>query len=155
VLVVDHIVPLHWGGKNELDNYQPLCEQCNGEKKAFLATFDRYTNEIRAAAQEEEPHRRIGELLKAFEGNWVPSEILGVVASFGRFQEDWQKRLRELRLIGWKIDSRRKKDPSTNRIMVEYRATHWEAWPSGPVRAEIARHDPSSSAYIGPWERSN
>jgi 5-methylcytosine-specific restriction endonuclease McrA len=31
-LSVDHIVPLSLGGSNDIDNIQPLCEGCNGEK---------------------------------------------------------------------------------------------------------------------------
>jgi len=151
VLVVDHVVPLKWGGRNVIENFQPLCEQCNGEKSDYFATFDVFSNEIRAAAKYDEPHKRIGELLKAFRGDWVPSEILGVVASLGQYQEDWQKRLRELRLIGWQIKSRRKKDPVSGRVLVEYKASEWRSWPSGSIRRAIARHDPSSSSYIGPW----
>lgn len=151
VLVVDHILPLHWGGKNFVENLQPLCEQCNREKKAYFDVFETYSNEIKAASGFDEPHKRIGELLKAFHGDWVPSELLGVVASLGQYQEDWQRRLRELRMIGWKIGSRRKKDPVTGRVMVEYKASEWQPWPNSSVRQAIARHDSADSPSAVPW----
>lgn len=95
-LVVDHKLPQHWGGGDELENLQPLCEECNHGKQASYATYDEYADEIALAAQYAEPHRRIGELLKAFQGDWVPSELLGVVASMRQYQENWQKRMSEL-----------------------------------------------------------
>jgi 5-methylcytosine-specific restriction endonuclease McrA len=144
VLVVDHKVPREWGGTDELDNLQPLCEQCNSGKKAYFATYDIYAEEIKAASMHLEPHRRIGELLKAFRGDWAPSALISVVASMRQYQEDWQKRLRELRLLGWKISSRREKDAITGRTNTWYRAEHWEPWPEGSIRAEVARRDPSS-----------
>ncbi|MGI5443545.1 HNH endonuclease [Streptomyces shenzhenensis] len=139
VLVVDHKVPRHWGGTDDLENLQPLCEDCNSGKKAFYGAYDEYTEEIKAAAEHEEPHGRIGELLKAFRGDWVPSELISVVASMKQYQDDWQKRLRELRTLGWQIDSKKKKDPTSGRFHSYYRVKHWEPWPEGSIRAEISR----------------
>ncbi|GAA3811319.1 HNH endonuclease [Amycolatopsis tucumanensis] len=144
VLVVDHKVPREWGGTDDIDNLQPLCEECNAGKKAFYATYDEYAEEIAAASMHPEPHGRIGELLKAFRGDWAPSSLIGVVASMQQYQEDWQKRLRELRLLGWTISSKRAKDPITGRVNTWYRAEHWEPWPPGSIRAEVARRDPSN-----------
>lgn len=144
VLVVDHKVPRDWGGTDDIDNLQPLCEECNSGKKAFYATYDHYADEIAAAATHPEPHGRIGELLKAFHGDWVPSSLVGVVASMQQYQEDWQKRLRELRLLGWSIVSTRAKDSITGRVNTWYRVERWEPWPEGSIRAEVARRDPSN-----------
>ncbi|WEO97187.1 HNH endonuclease signature motif containing protein [Streptomyces sp. FXJ1.172] len=139
ILVVDHKVPRHWGGNDDIENLQPLCEDCNSGKKAFYSTYDEYAEEIKAAADHDEPHGRIGELLKAFRGDWVPSELISVVASMRQYQDDWQKRLRELRTLGWKIDSKKKKDPESGRFRSFYCVKHWEPWPEGSIRAEISR----------------
>lgn len=38
-LTVDHIIPLSWGGTNSLDNFQPLCTECNLAKGARLVDY--------------------------------------------------------------------------------------------------------------------
>ncbi|MGP3950184.1 HNH endonuclease [Streptomyces sp. 7N604] len=141
VLVVDHKIPRDWGGTDNVENLQPLCEECNSGKKAFYATYNEYASEIHTAANYDEPHRRIGELLKAFNGNWVPSELISIVASMRQYQEDWQKRLRELRVLGWVIKNRVTKDPATGRSASWYRVVDWEPWPDGSIRSEISRRE--------------
>lgn len=145
----DHKLPLSWGGTDDIENLQPLCEECNAGKQAFYATYDAHADAIQAASQHYEPHRRIGELLKAFGGDYVPSSLLAVVASMQQYQEDWKKRLRELRLLGWQINSTRKKDPIDGRVKSAYRASHWESWPEGRIASEIARRDPSNPRFEG------
>ena len=103
-LVVDHVIPQRWGGTSELSNLQPLCEDCNAGKKDYYGDFEQYADQIRESVNHDEPHRRIAMLLQAFHGEWVPSELLGAVASAKQYQEDWQKRTRELRYLGWAID---------------------------------------------------
>jgi 5-methylcytosine-specific restriction endonuclease McrA len=139
VLVVDHKMPREWGGSDDLENLQPLCEDCNSGKKAFYGQYDEYADEIRAAADHDEPHGRIGELLKAFQGDPVPGELIGVVASMKQYQDDWQRRTRELRALGWDYETKRSKDPETGRTLVFYRLIHWEPWPEGSIRAEIEK----------------
>jgi hypothetical protein len=56
---------------------------------------------------EWEPQRRIGELLLALQSEWVPSELIGIVASAKEFQTDYERRLRELRALGWDYKSRK------------------------------------------------
>lgn len=146
VLVVDHKVPWSWGGTDDIGNLQPLCEECNSGKRDFYATYDRYADQIREASGHPEPHGRIGELLKSFSGEWVPSSLIEVVASLGQYQNDWQRRLRELRFLDWKIISKRKKDPDTGRINVWYRVEVWKPWPEGSIRAEVTRRGPSNKS---------
>jgi 5-methylcytosine-specific restriction endonuclease McrA len=146
VLVVDHKIPWSWGGTDDIDNLQPLCEECNSGKKDFYATYDRYADQIRKASGHPEPHGRTGELLKAFDGEWVPSSLIEVVASLGQYQDDWQRRLRDLRFLDWKIVPKRKKDPATGRVNVWYRVDVWKPWPEGSIRAEVARRDPSNKS---------
>lgn len=136
-LVVDHKVPQNWGGGNEVENLQPLCEECNGGKQDRFASFDGYGDKIRQAISYEEPHRRIGELLIAFDGEWVPSDLLGMVASAQQFQEDWQKRTRELRKLGWNIEIR--KDASGIRVRTYYRAAEWHLLPEENIAGAIRR----------------
>jgi hypothetical protein len=75
-LVVDHKVPLSWGGDNEPENLQPLCEECNSGKRDYFRSFEAYAEQIRAAIGYDEPQKRIGELLRAFDGGWVRSDLL-------------------------------------------------------------------------------
>ncbi|WP_197042593.1 HNH endonuclease [Microbispora rosea] len=145
VMVVDHKLPRHWGGSDEINNLQPLCEECNAGKKAYFATYDQYSDAIRQAGAHPEPHGRIGELMKAFEGDWIPAELIELVASMKQYQEDWRKRTRELRLLGWTYETEKRKDPNTGRIRVRYRVTSWEPWPQGSIAAEVRRRDPSNT----------
>lgn len=145
VLVVDHKVPKDWGGGDEVENLQPLCEECNGGKRAWYQTYDPYAAQIRAAIGHEEVHRRIGELLKALEGTWVYTELIGIVASAIAYQEDYQKRLRELRTLGWKIKVQKRYNESA-RVRTYYMCTHWEPWPEGSIIAEIRRRERAKSA---------
>jgi hypothetical protein len=75
-------------------------------------------------------HVRIGELLKAVGvGKPTPSALLEVVAD----QEDWQKRLRELRysVIGWEIETRLYKGPSGKK-RADYILRSYKPWPQDP-----------------------
>jgi len=138
-LQVDHKIPREWGGTDDLDNLQPLCEEHNRGKKHFFATYDKFSDRIRDAIGHEEVHRRIGELLKAFEGEWVPSDLIGIVASAKQYQEDYQKRMRELRTLGWVIEVKREKEG--RRFVPYYRLTKFNPWPKGNIRAEIRRRE--------------
>ena len=135
-LEVDHIVPQGWGGPDELSNLQPLCQDCNGGKKDFVSEFDRFAPHIRKATSQPQPHRRIASLLAAVPGMWVPSELIGAVASVQQYQEDWQKRLRELRYFGWKIVVRRARGAS-GRVETFYSATDTPPLPSGDLALEV------------------
>jgi 5-methylcytosine-specific restriction endonuclease McrA len=139
-LQVDHKIPQAWGGGNELENLQPLCEECNRGKKDLFASYEEHADEIRAAIGHSEPHKRIGELLKVVYPGEVRSDILELVASAGSYQEDWQKRMRELRTLGWKIGWRRQRE--RRRVRVYYRLEEAPPpWPVGSVRAEIRRRE--------------
>lgn len=136
-LHVDHKIPQEWGGGNEIDNLQPLCSECNEGKRNFYATYDQYADKIKEAAGYSEPHKRIGELLKAFEGEFVRPDLIEIVANSKQYQDDWQKRLRELRTLGWIIEVDKRKEGK--RFVAYYAAKHYEPWPEGNVRSEITR----------------
>lgn len=140
VLQVDHKMPQAWGGTDDIENLQPLCEECNRGKKDHFRSLEKYGKQIREASEFDEPHRRIGELLKAIHPDEVRSDILEMVAHQRQYQEDWHKRLRELRVLGWDYTTRREKD-ARGRIRVYYRLTAWKPWPSMAIRAEISRRE--------------
>jgi hypothetical protein len=132
-LHIDHKVPLHWGGTNSDDNLWTLCERCNTGKQAFFSSVDEHAERIRTAVNEADVHRRLGGLLRAFGvGVPVPSYLLAIVASAGRYQEDWQRRLRELRALGW--DYQVKKRTEGGRVVSYYTLKVDGGWPDGSIR---------------------
>ncbi len=127
-LVVDHRVPRDWGGSNEVENLWAICEQCNGGKKDYFSSFD--TELMKRVMNHASVHVRIGELLKAIGvGKRTPSSLLEVVAH----QDDWQKRLRELRypVIGWRIDTKLYKNASGKK-KADYVLRSFGPWPEDP-----------------------
>lgn len=143
-LMVDHKVPQAWGGGDEIANLQPLCEDCSGGKKAWFATYDSHAEQIREAINYDSVHVRIGELLKAFECEWVFTELIGIVASAQTFQEDYQKRTRDLRYLGWQIEHQNRHNEGA-RVRSYYKCTHWEPWPDDPT-AEVRKIERERSA---------
>lgn len=138
-LHVDHKLPQKWGGTNDPENLQALCSVCNEGKRDFYATFDNDSERIKAAANYDEPHRRIGELLKVFGGNPVPPDLLEIVANSKQYQDDWQKRLRELRELGWIINVEKRKEGK--RFVAYYVLEHSEPWPEGSIRTAIRQRE--------------
>ncbi|EMR00445.1 HNH endonuclease [Paeniglutamicibacter gangotriensis] len=145
-LEVDHKLPLAWGGDNDIDNLQALCTECNNGKRDYFTPIDQYADQISAAASWLEPHKRIGEALKAFAAvnELAPSQVVGVVASMHQFQEDWQKRMRELKKLGWAYKVHYRKEDGRKRSYSELRA--WTPWPEGDVSAEIRRREKALKA---------
>lgn len=140
-LDVDHKLPQEWGGTNDIENLQPLCEECNNGKKDHFRTYDPYVDKIKRAASYDEPQRRIGELFLAFgTDEWIRSDVLEIVASAKEYQEDWQRRMRDLRFIGWDYENRTKREGG--RVRSYYRLTKSAPWPDNiiaAIRAEEAR----------------
>jgi 5-methylcytosine-specific restriction endonuclease McrA len=139
VLVVDHKIPQSWGGTSDPDNLQPLCEDCNHGKRDYFQTYEAHADAIRDAINYAEPQKRIGELLKAFGGGWVRTDLLALVASSKEFQEDWQRRLRDLRYLGWEIKSQRRYNEGA-RVWTYYRVKRSNLWPDN-IRAAIAQEE--------------
>jgi len=129
-LVVDHRIPRDWGGSNDVENLWAICEQCNGGKKDYFSSLNVDTELMKRVMNHQSVHVRIGELLKATGlGKRVQSVLLGVVAD----QDDWQKRLRELRypVIGWKIDTKLYKGASGKK-QADYVLRSFRPWPEDP-----------------------
>ena len=79
---------------------------------------------------------RIGELLKAFdaEGMTTPDEVIEFVAESRGRQRYWEKRMRELRYIGWTFEPRMFNEGGVRKT--EWKLLAWAAWPKeGPGRA--------------------
>lgn len=139
-LVVDHKIPKEWGGGNEDENLQPLCEQCNAGKKNHFKSYAPFVDQIRVAATYDEPQKRLGELLKAFGfEEWVRSDVLAIVANAKDYQEDWQRRLRDLRYIGWDYEVRTQWEGG--RVWSYYRLTKSDSWPENIASAIKLEYD--------------
>lgn len=119
-LHVDHKVPKDWGGSDEIENLQALCAECNEGKKNYFESLGADTAQnVLAAANFETPHRRIAEALIAAYPHSIRTDILEAIAQSKQYQEDWQKRLRELRnLDGWEIGTKKVKEG--HRVMTYY-----------------------------------
>jgi hypothetical protein len=132
-LVADHKMPRDWGGTNDRENLWAICEECNGGKKAYFASINVDQALMRKVTAFRSVHVRIGELLKAIGvGQPTPSYLIEIVS--GENQDDWKKRLRELRypVIGWEIDFERYKDKS-GKIRVNYILRSHAPWPDDPT----------------------
>jgi 5-methylcytosine-specific restriction endonuclease McrA len=136
-LVVDHKVPREWGGSNDKENLWGICEECNSGKKAHFSSLNLEASMMASVMTHKSVHVRIGELLKAFGiGNPVPAYLIEIVS--GNNQDDWEKRLRELRYppIGWEFDFKRKKEKSGKSQVTYILRKHvpWPLDPSGTIR---------------------
>lgn len=122
-LVVDHRMPREWGGTDDVTNLEALCEECNGGKKAFFRGLD--PKLMTRCMAFENPVQRIGELLKAFKGEAPPRRLIATVA----MEDEWTRRLRELRDLGWKVkEVRVKGQRGANRFT--YQVVESKPWPA-------------------------
>lgn len=134
-LQVDHKVPHNWGGSTELENLWAICELCNSGKRDFFKSFN--DEEMTKLVAIESVHLRLAEALRIHDGNPVPSWFLEFVANVNDFQDDWQRRLRELRVLG--IDYRFNKERlASGKVQTTYTLTKWAELPADP-RAEIRK----------------
>lgn len=134
-LVIDHKVPVQWGGETVFENLQPLCEYHNHGKQAWVASLDPNADAIRTSIGLDEPQLRIGELLKAMDGELIPAELIAVVAREEN-SGDPLRRLRDLRTLGWDIRASRKKEGRRTRSY--YTLVSWEPWPPEGPQAAVA-----------------
>jgi 5-methylcytosine-specific restriction endonuclease McrA len=123
-LQIDHKIPQDWGGLNDIENLWALCEPCNHGKKNL---FSSQSDETKSVLKHKSIHVRIGELLKLNFGGWVPAQLIDFVAN----QDDWKKRTRELRYLGWNIETKRERH-ANGRVRSFYRVMHYTEWPENP-----------------------
>lgn len=124
-LQVDHKIPQAWGGTNDADNLWALCTECNHGKKDLFASQD---EKVKSVLKHKSVHVRIGELLKQNFGTPVSSQLIEFVAN----QDDWKKRTRELRYLGWDIDATRQKQ-ANGRVRSFYQLNKFTEWPENPT----------------------
>jgi len=139
-LQIDHKVPQTWGGLTVIENLWAICEPCNNGKRDHFKSYD--ADEMAALLSIESVHERIAHLLKMHINKPVESHIIEFVANATERQEDWQKRLRELRypVIGLQIDSGRFKTPE-GFIRSTYTLKNWREIP------------PDHQRLIKDWEK--
>lgn len=130
-LHVDHKIPQDWGGSDEIDNLQALCSACNEGKKNYFSTFD--SELMKQVMSHKRVHKRIAELLRIRLGEWVDMDLIEFVANAPEYQDDWQKRLRELRYFDLDIDVTRRKEG--RRSVSYYRLNEWKELPEDPSQA--------------------
>lgn len=125
-LAVDHKIPRDWGGTAKKENLWAICEECNGGKKAHFASQNQ--DLMRKVMAFPSVHVRIGELLKANFQQPVSSRLISFVAD----ADDWKKRTRELRYLGWEIFvSRRTVD---GKSIAFYTLRSFSDWPENPTK---------------------
>ncbi|UUR09506.1 HNH endonuclease [Sphingomonas glaciei] len=128
-LQVDHKIPRTWGGATVSENLWALCEACNQGKRDYFSSFN--DAEMQEIMSKESVYERIAETLRLHAPEPTPSWLLEFVANFDDFQDDWQKRLRELRypVIGMVIPPTLRKLPSGKREAA-YRLEKWVDLPA-------------------------
>jgi 5-methylcytosine-specific restriction endonuclease McrA len=128
-LEADHKIPRTWGGQTAEENLWAICRECNNGKRDHFASFD--AEEMKQIVALESVYERIAHVLHKHLGSPVASWFLEFVANLEDFQEDWQKRLRELRYppIGYKIKATRTKSPS-GKWIAAYQLDEWHALPA-------------------------
>jgi predicted Zn-ribbon and HTH transcriptional regulator len=130
-LQADHRIPQTWGGATEDSNLWAICEACNRGKRDYFASFDvDEMKEIIALPV----HPRIAQLLRRHLGKPVPAYLIEFVANATEQQEDWQKRLRELRYppIGLQITVTKEKTPRG--VKSFYTLKNWQDLPDDYAR---------------------
>jgi|SRR5579871_5893052 len=91
-LVVDHVVPVDWGGTSDISNLQPLCTECNQGKQAWVA--DVPAEVMRGVFKQTTVEKRIEALFDLMPNQDVPSLMIQLVSG-NAF--DWQRALRRVR----------------------------------------------------------
>jgi len=91
-LVVDHIIPVEWGGPSELSNYQTLCKECNAGKQAWVKSNPpEIMKQILALPTVDS---RIEALFDAFPNQEIPSSTIQLIS---KGSLDWQRAIRRIR----------------------------------------------------------
>ena len=146
-LQIDHKVPQTWGGLTVLENLWAICMPCNNGKRDHFASYD--ADEMEALLAIESVHLRIAQFLRMHMGEPVDSNVIEFVANATERQEDWQKRLRELRypVIGLDIESGRYRTPE-GFTRSTYKLLNWREFPADWPRLIRDWENPRKRAEI-------
>lgn len=146
-LQIDHKVPQTWGGLTVLENLWAICMPCNNGKRDHFASYD--ADEMEALLSIESVHLRIAQFLRMHMGEAVDSNVIEFVANATERQEDWQKRLRELRypVIGLDIESGRYRT-SEGFTRSTYKLLNWREFPPDWPRLIRDWEDPKKREAI-------
>lgn len=138
-LQLDHKVPRNWGGLTTRENLWALCQLCNGGKRDYFSSFD--DDDMRRILALRSVHERLAETLRLHLGKPTPSWLLEFVANADDWQQDWQKRVRELRYpgIGLSIKASRRKS-ATGRSEAAYTLAEWKPLPPDFVK-KMKKHE--------------
>lgn len=141
-LQADHKIPQNWGGKTVLENLWAICDACNNGKRDYFSSFD--DDRMEEIMALESVHERLAHLLKLHMGKPVSSRLLEFVANATERQEDWHKRLRELRypVIGLEITMERRRN-ERGYTESQYTLHNWRDFP------------PDFQRQIRAWEGRN
>ena len=122
-------IPINWGGTTSRENLEPLCEECSTGRQQYFAKWDHAADRIRAAANRDDPRERLGELLRALAPEWVRADLLEAVACAKDYQDDWTRRVRDLRFLGWDYEQQNRKAEGA-RTWSYYRLKKTAPWPN-------------------------
>jgi hypothetical protein len=127
-LQIDHKLPQAWGGLTVLENLWAICMPCNNGKRDHFASYD--PDEMATLLGIESVHMRIAQFLRMHLGEAVDSNLIEFVANATERQEDWHKRLRELRypVVGLQIESGRYRTPE-GFVRSTYTLLNWREFP--------------------------
>lgn len=90
-LVIDHKVPVEWGGSTEDDNLWTLCEPCNLGKKSWLK--DENADEMKKILMEPSGKKRIELYFELHPSELIEPGTLALVSGI----RDWERTLRAIR----------------------------------------------------------
>jgi len=93
-LVIDHVIPVDWGGSNDEDNLQALCEECNSGKQAWVS--GQPPQVMQNIISKPTIEARIEALFDAFPNQDIPSTMIQMVSKGAL---DWQRALRRIRQV--------------------------------------------------------
>lgn len=91
-LTVDHIIPVDWGGPNDMSNLLTLCEECNRGKKAWVDSVP--SQVMKGIMDKSTVEKRIEALFDEFPNQDIPSTMVQLVS---KGSLDWQRALRRIR----------------------------------------------------------